>query len=351
MPVGVLVESDTTQVVIGGIVEHHVADGIFAVDAGNALIAYIGYGHYLTVGQIRAVEELEVVIVHGHSLTYTVTVHTYLEYAPQTAVIDLGEQQTVGVPVQVQVGGRTSALGLVDGTEPHVAGHVGELGNGCVEAHARGRHLIGPVVGLRTQLGSHSGARFIAQLIATHDNITRLEIRVGQHDLALEVERLLRLGQLGIRPCVYVYAAVEQRKKLPDLRLHLGGIEPFDGLHIVEGIGYALLIDPFELALHEQHLLGVVEYLYVLLRRLGFRRVQYGKTRLECGRIVEPLYKTFGRAFLYLRAVKLVDPCGGKDTAELYEVVDLRGRHLGERRQHIVRSNVLEIDAHGARSR
>ena len=147
----------------------------------------------LAVGQVAGVVVVHVRLIARRDLAKTLAIHADLEHLPLVERTGHGEQDLVGVPVQVDVGDQASALGMVDRRDPPVGPDGRENGDLVIPRE----RLVDPGVGLRALPRQ---ANVLAQAIACpvlpprvpvrhpldHQQLLEVQERVGQQSLSLE---------------------------------------------------------------------------------------------------------------------------------------------------------------------
>ena len=108
MPIRILIESQTAQVTVTGVIQNHITNRITTVYTRYALITDIGDRQHTSVRQIGSIEELQIRFRDIGNLLSLSVVDIQFMYLPSPCRIQSGKHQTFSVPVQYQVGnGRT----------------------------------------------------------------------------------------------------------------------------------------------------------------------------------------------------------------------------------------------------
>ena len=135
-PVTVLIERQAAQAACLGIVRDQVGNYIVAMYAGHAVIADIGRGDHLPVRQVVRVAKFQIRFVDRNLLVKARPVGLYFVYLPFPVRIEGGEQQTVGIPVELYVGDGDIGFRLIDAFALYVTAQVGQDVDLCIVSFA-----------------------------------------------------------------------------------------------------------------------------------------------------------------------------------------------------------------------
>ena len=159
VPVSILVECQTTQILILRSIKNHVTDRVITTNTRYTLITYIRIGYNTSVGQISTIIEFQIRFFVFNQRFATGSVQFHFVYIPTSVILSHqgSKHYAVCIPVHSQVGNRSIRyLGAEDTLHLHVATQIAQFDDLCIETATAGRLLVTPVISLCSQIRSHS---------------------------------------------------------------------------------------------------------------------------------------------------------------------------------------------------
>ena len=79
----------------------------------NAVVTDVGRRHYFPVRQVIGVAEFQIRLINGDLLVKVASVDVHFVYLPLPVLVERGEEEAVGIPVELYVRNGNIGFGLV----------------------------------------------------------------------------------------------------------------------------------------------------------------------------------------------------------------------------------------------
>ena len=179
VPVCILVESQTTQVLCFRSVQHQITHWVVTTHTRNTLITDIGNSQYATVGQIGSIIKFQIRLFIFYHWLVTCAVQFYFKYIPTFVGLQSSKHHTVSIPMHPQVSDRRTFYSRFEHTSHfHITTQIRELNDFSIETATACRFLVTPVIRLSTQIRSHCLTGSRTDLITNSDDLVSIQQRV-----------------------------------------------------------------------------------------------------------------------------------------------------------------------------
>ena len=112
-PVPVLVEGEAAQGTRLGVKGDKVSYHIVAMHTRNAVVTDVGRRHHFPVRQVIGVAEFQIRLINGDLLVKVASVDVHFVYLPLPVLVERGEEEAVGIPVELYVRNGNIGFGFV----------------------------------------------------------------------------------------------------------------------------------------------------------------------------------------------------------------------------------------------